>query len=98
MTEPRTAHAAEHPCELHRYHAPAVVRTQYHHSKCVYLQNRLYGRIKYGADTWICGTDHDSLHAWLDWLLGEADKPDPEPGRMVKAAAQQTYDWYRAGG
>ena len=96
IPEPRTARAADKPCQLHRYHSPKVVRTQGHHRKPVYLQNRVYGRIRDPELLWSCGTDHDSIHAWLDWLLGEAEKPDPEPGRNVKAEARAAFDWYTA--
>lgn len=96
QAEIRTAPAADKPCELHKYHAPRPIRTQYHHSKPVYLQNRVYGSIRYGADTWLCGTDHDSLHEVIDWLLGEGREPNPKPGRQVMAEAQRTVDWYRA--
>lgn len=94
IPEPVTAQAAERPCELHRYHAPRVVRTQGHHRQPVYLQNRIYGKIQSNELIWVCGTDHDSIHAWLGFLLGESRRPDPEPGRLVKAEAQRTYDWY----
>lgn len=96
MTQPMKAQAAEHPCHLYAYHAPVPVRTQAHHRKPQYLQLRLWGEVRYGADLFVCGTCHDSIHAWLDWLLGEAHKPDPEPGRIVKAEAQATHDWYVA--
>lgn len=91
---PRTATAEEHPCELYTYHAPTPSRTQFHHSKPVYLQNRLYGRIVYPADFWVCGTCHDNLHEWIGYLLGESRKPNPEPGWKAKQAAQATVDWY----
>lgn len=93
---PRTATAAQHPCELHRYHAPAPTRTQFHHTKPVYLQNRLYGEIVYGPELWVCGSCHDSIHEWLGFLLGETRRPDPEPGRYAKEQAQATFDWYMA--
>lgn len=96
IPELRTAQASERPCQLHRYHWPRPVRTQGHHRRPVYLQRRLYGRIVDNELLWSCGTDHDSIHAWLDWLLGEARKPDPEPGRRLKAEAQSAYDWYIA--
>ena len=40
------ARAADRPCELYRYHAPVPSRTQGHHRRPVYLQNRVYGRIR----------------------------------------------------
>lgn len=91
---PLTATAAEHPCQLYTYHAPTPVRTEFHHTKPVYLQNRLYGRIIYGADLWVCGNCHDAIHEWLGWLLQESRHPEPEPGWKAKAVAAATYDWY----
>lgn len=90
----RTAQASERPCELHRYHSPVVVRTQGHHHRCVYLQNRVYGSIQDPELMWACGTCHDSIHAWIDWLLREARRPTPAPGPKVRAEAQRTVDWY----
>ncbi len=92
----RTAQAADHPCEVRESHNPKPIRTQYHHRRPVYLQNRVYGKIVYGPDLWGCGTDHDSIHAWLDWLLKEAHKPTLDPGRLVRAEAGWTYDWYQS--
>jgi hypothetical protein len=96
VNEPRTAPAAEHPCQLHRYHRPRPLRTQYHHSKPEYLQRRLWGEVRHGPDTWLCGTDHDSLHTVIDWLLGEGREPTVNPGRRVLAEATRTVDWYLA--
>lgn len=97
MSELRTATAASHPCELYAHTAPPVViRTQYHHSKPVFLQNELYGRIVYPADTWLCGLCHDSVHETLDWMLGKGRQPNPLPGRKTYAEAERTYDWYVA--
>lgn len=94
---PLTASAQDKPCQLYTYHAPAVVITEYHHSKPVYLQNRLYGRIVYPADTWLCSNCHEAVHAWLYWLLGERRQPTGV-GIYAKAEAQRTYDWYKAEG
>jgi hypothetical protein len=91
---PATAQASDHECSLYGYHFPKPTRTQYHHSKPVYLQNRVYGHIVYPADTWLCGTCHDSVHDWISYLLGEGRLPDPEPGRYAKKMAQKTVDWY----
>lgn len=96
VTEPRTARAADKPCELYSYHAPAVVRTQGHHMHPVYLQNRLYGRIQDPELKWLCGSCHDAVHEWIGWLLGETRRPVPEPGRLAKAEAQRTVDWYQS--
>lgn len=89
----RTAFAAEQPCELVAYHAPLPVMTEHHHTKPVFLQNRLYGRIEFGADLWVCSNCHDSIHAYLYWLLGERAEP-PHIGRAAKAEAYETYYWY----
>jgi hypothetical protein len=94
-TEPRTAFAATHPCELVGYHAPAVIITEYHHTKPVYLQNRLYGQILHGPDLWVCSNCHEAIHAWLYWLLGERHEP-PHIGRNAKAEAERTFAWYQA--
>lgn len=93
---PRTAMASEQPCQVYEYHAPHPVRTQFHHTKPVYLQNRLYGEILYGPELWVCGTCHDSIHEWLGWLLGESRKPSPEPGWKIKQIAEATYEWYHS--
>lgn len=94
--ELRTATASSRPCELHTYHSPTPARTQGHHRHPVYLQNRIYGRIVDNELLWVCGTCHDNIHEWLSWLLGEAREPSPHPGRLAKAEAQRTHDWYEA--
>ena len=94
MTELRTAQAADKPCELYSYHAPAVVQTEGHHVRPVYLQNRVYGRIQDPTLKYVCGNCHAAIHRWLSWLLGEQSKPNPEPGWKAKAEAQRTFDWY----
>jgi hypothetical protein len=81
------------PCELLDYHAPKPVMTEYHHTKPVFLQNRLYGQIAFGPDLWVCSNCHDSIHAWLYWLLGERREP-PYIGRAAKTEAERTYKWY----
>ena len=91
--EQRTAFFTEHPCELVDYHAPRPVMTEYHHQKPVFLQNQLYGKILYGPSLWVCSSCHDSIHAWLYWLLGEHRQPD-HIGRAAKAEAERTYQWY----
>jgi hypothetical protein len=72
------------------------IRTQFHHSRPVYLQNRLYGRIVYPADFWVCGLCHDAIHEILDWLLKEGRRPSPMPAINTKMyqAALSTYNWY----
>lgn len=93
-TAPSTAMASERPCELYEYHQPRPSRTQGHHQHPVYLQNRLYGKIVDNQLIWLCGTCHDSVHEWLGWLLGESRRPSPEPGRLAKAEARRTFEWY----
>lgn len=95
MNEPLEAFAEDKPCELVDYHAPRPVVTEFHHTKPVFLQNRLYGRISYPADLWVCSNCHESIHAWLYWLLGERKKP-PHIGRAAKASAEATYAWFKA--
>jgi hypothetical protein len=93
---PRTAQAAEKPCQLYAHSdPPRPTRTQGHHRHPVYLQNRVYGQIRDPELLWLCGLCHDSVHDWISWLLGEARKPEPEPGWKAKAEAQRTVDWYR---
>lgn len=89
------AEAADRPCQLYAYHAPAVVQTEGHHVHPVYLQNRVYGRIRDNELKYLCGNCHAAVHRWIAWLLGEQSKPNPEPGRLAKAEAQRTVDWYR---
>jgi hypothetical protein len=93
VTQPRTAFHVDRPCQLNRYHAPEPVMTEFHHRRPVFLQNRLYGRVRYGPDLWVCSNCHDSIHAWLYWLLGEHRRP-PYIGRNAKAEAQRTFNWY----
>lgn len=94
---PQHATAGTNPCTLYAHTgSPWPIRTQYHHSRPVYLQNRVYGEIRYGPDTWLCGLCHDSVHEVIAWLLGEGRQPNPEPGRNTLAAAQATVDWYHA--
>lgn len=87
-----TATAAEQPCSLYAYHAPAVTRTQGHHVYPLYLQRRL--GVVNDEIRWLCGNCHDSVHEWLSWLLGEAREPSPHPPPRARALAQVAYDWY----
>lgn len=91
----RTATATEKPCQLYAYHHPRPSRTQGHHRHPVYLQNRVYGRIRDSELMWLCGTCHDSCHEQISYLLGEGRKPDPPVGRFARYEAQRTVDWYR---
>lgn len=88
----RKAFWADKPCQLVTYHAPLPVMTEYHHQKPVFLQNALYGQILYGPSLWLCSNCHDSVHAWLYWLLGMRRQP-PYIGRAAKAEAEATYLW-----
>lgn len=98
VPELRTAPAGERPCEVRIYHRPEPVITQGHHIHPVFLQNRLWGKIRDNTFLWVCGTDHDSIHAWLYYLLGEHHKPAVDPGPLVRARAQASFDWYLANG
>lgn len=92
---PLTAFFDDRSCQLVDYHAPRPVMTEHHHTKPVFLQNKLYGKVPYGPELWLCSNCHDAVHAWLYWLLGERKQP-PYIGRAAKAEAQATYDWYMA--
>lgn len=94
-SSPTKAAAVDHPCELLKYHGMVVTLTEYHHSKPVFLQNRLYGQIRYGADIYLCANCHDSVHEWLYWLLGER-RAMPHVGRNARREAERTYTWYLA--
>ncbi len=96
VSEPRTASAAERPCELYVYHAPTVVVTEGHHRRPVYLQNRVYGQIRDPELLWLCSNCHESVHAWLYWLMGERREPNPHPPPRAKTEAQRTLHWYAA--
>ena len=93
IDNPLTAPFDDKPCELLKEHRPIPTLTEYHHSKPVYLQNRLYGRIVYGADTYLCANCHDSVHEWIYWLMGER-RAEPRVGYAAKAFAAKTVDWY----
>lgn len=94
---PREAQATDKPCELHRSHSPVVVRTQGHHVFPMYLQRRVYaGVVRLDDLLWLCGTGHDSLHAWLGWALGETYRPDVRPGWQTMRQVDRVMDWYRA--
>lgn len=97
MTEPRTAQAAEKPCELYAHNAPPIPsRTQGHHRYPMYLQRRVWGEVRDGTLAYLCGLCHDSVHDVIGWQLGETRRPEPMPGRNVLREAQRTVDWYRA--
>lgn len=96
MQEIRTAQAAEKPCAMYRHLWPRPTRTQGHHRHPVYLQNRVYGKIRDSELLYLCGLCHDSVHDWLSYLLGEGRKPNPEPGPRIKAEAKLSYEWYKS--
>lgn len=80
---------------MYRDHGSArPSRTQGHHRRPVYLQNRKYGRIVHPELIWLCGTCHDNVHDWLSWLLGEARQSDPIPPPRAIREAEETYEWY----
>jgi len=93
--QPKQAPFGDHPCVLVSYHAPTPSVTEFHHSKPVFMQNRLYGNIQYGADTWLCSNCHDSVHEWIYWLVGMR-RNMPNVGRAAKAEAERTVAWYDA--
>jgi len=91
------AQADHRPCELYAHTAsPRPSRTQGHHRHPVYLQNRVYGEIRDPELLWLCGLCHDSVHDVIGWLLGEARRPEPMPGRSAVHEAQRAVDWYRS--
>jgi hypothetical protein len=95
--QPLTAQAEQRPCELYAHTAaPRPSRTQGHHRHPVYLQNRVYGSIRDPQLLWLCGLCHDSVHDVVSWLLGEARKPEPMPGRNTVTEAKRTVDWFLA--
>lgn len=95
LIRPITAPAAEKPCELYLDHGSSnPVITQGHHIFPVYLQNRKYGKIVIPDLMYLCGTCHDSVHAWLYWIMGERKKPSvPVPPR-AEALAWRAYQWF----
>lgn len=94
---PLTAQGAMRPCELYAHSvAPVPSRTQGHHRHAVYLQNRVYGEIRDPELMWLCGLCHDSVHDVVSWLLREARRPNPMPGRKAVREAERTVDWYVA--
>lgn len=96
MMQPSTLSAATEPCALYRDHGSAEpVIVQGHHRHPAYLQRRLWGEVRDEELLWLCGTCHDSVHAWLYWLMGERAQPSATPPR-ARAEAQQTHEWFQA--
>lgn len=94
MTQPTTLSAGVQPCALYMDHGssrPVIV--QGHHRHPVYLQRRLWGEVRDEELIWLCGTCHDSVHAWLYWVMEERAKPSEVPLR-ARAEAQQTWAWF----
>lgn len=92
---PSTASAADKPCVMYRDHGSSFpVRTQGHHRYPQYLQKRLWGEVRDNTLIWLCGTCHDSIHAWLDWLLAEAYQPINPPYRL-RIEAEFVHNWYQ---
>lgn len=95
VTGPASAFFPEQPCQLVKAHSPRPVMTEHHHTKPEYLQNRLWGEVRFGPDLWVCANCHDAIHAWLYWLLGEHRRP-LNIGYAARAQAERTYQWYMA--
>ncbi len=93
IEKPKTAFFYEHICSLVSYHAPRPVISEHHHRKPAFLQKRVYGKVLYDADMWLCSNCHEAVHAWLYYILGERDYP-LGIGRLAKAEAERTFDWY----
>jgi len=96
MTTPRQLDAVDQPCQLRKTHTPMPIRTQSHHRWPEYLQRRLWGSTRLDERIALCGTDHDSLHAWIAFLLGEQRKPKKNPGLLVTAEAARVVAWFQA--
>ncbi len=97
MTDVRTAPATDKPCVLYLDHGSSVpVRTQGHHRHPQSLQIELTGHVDPNSELWwLCGTCHDSIHAWLDHLLGRAYQP-PTPPTRARREAETAFAWYTA--
>ena len=93
-----TMSAALKPCVMFSVagHGSArPVRTQGHHRHPQELQKELTGVVDPQSELlWLCGTCHDSIHAWLNHLLGREYEPPRPPARIV-AEAQHVFDWYK---
>jgi hypothetical protein len=85
----------DQPCQLVEVHRPRPVTSEHHHTKPEFLQQRLWGEVRFGPDLWVCPNCHDAIHAWLYWLLGEHRQP-PYIGLAAKHEAERTYQWYLA--
>lgn len=96
MTGPLQAQAASKPCTLYSDHGSArYCVTEGHHLFPEYLQKRVYGQTVLKNTVWLCSNCHENVHAWLYFLLGERQRPAPEPPIRAKRLAIQAYDWYQ---
>lgn len=95
MTGPALLRADANPCQLRGYHGFDYSITQSHHRFPEFLQARVYGETRIQDRLNVCGADHDSIHAWLYWLLGEWGRP-VDPGYLVRREAQRSFDLYVA--
>lgn len=80
---------------MRKSHNPTPIRTQSHHRFPEYLQRRLWGETRLEERLDLCGTDHDSIHAWLAAELGEQVRPSLNPGTFVVAEVASILTWYR---
>lgn len=94
----RSMSAAEQPCAMYLDHGSATPSiTQGHHRHPQYLQKRVYGGVVKDLELlWLCGGCHDSVHAWLYWLVGERAEPAAMPPPRAKKEAETANEWYVA--
>jgi hypothetical protein len=94
--EPRTADAADHPCQLYAHGTgPRPVRTQGHHRLPQYLQLRLWGEVRDHDLLWLCGSCHDTVHALVSHWIDGWRRPDPWPGQRAQREARRTVLLYQ---
>lgn len=92
---PLAAQAWLRPCELYVNHGSATpVITQGHHLHPQYMQMEVYGEIRDLELLYVCGTCHDSIHAWLYWLTGARALPQSHVPQRAQERAAQAYRWY----
>lgn len=68
------------------------MRTQGHHIYPMYLQRELWGQVRFHQLAWSCGTCHDSIHAWVDYLL-RGYRSDIPPARL-RREAERVAVWF----
>lgn len=94
VVQPKTANAADKPCQMYLDHGSArPIRTQGHHKFPQALQIRLWGEVRLHDIIWLCGTCHDNIHSYLDFLLGEQYEPPVPPFRALQQA-KGVHRWY----